>query len=985
MPGIPDDVYTRLETALFNCGPFNSDYELTTVFTNELIYPWRNRVPQAGNRTNRVRATIEALHDQFNAVQENALVLLLRVLSDQTDSNTACYHTLAALAQELEVALAAVTQPSVPPSPTQLATVDAFLARIVPAYEAQMYRRVARVVGAREQPYKFLYAFELEDANIFFGREEATKTLQRTVLKDRLAILHAKSGAGKTSLLNAGLSPRLIREGRLPVYARAYQDPVQAIKRAIASPAAELWPQVLSQLSLHAFLTRACGHLSRQTQELVIILDQFEEFFIFWPEREHRQRFIYALTECYEDKTLPLRFVIGIRSDYFSHLATFQECLPHIFYNEYYLRPMTREEARMAIVTPLTQSGQPVTYEQSLLDALLNDLSLGGMELPHLQIVCTRLFDMLPERTTILSMDLYETLGRAAGVLGNYLNKVLNQLPAQREVIAREMLKALISVKGTKRALSWDSLIKKIDAEETELDAVLEHLLNARLLFRDEAVGQVKYELAHEYLVEEIMHWMSREDLLFKQMQEFLMREVTSWHDHNILIPEERLALLYPYRERFENESEEAKQCLLKSSLHAASNVEDWAELAGKSGEKLLIEALSDVRIEIRWAALRSLGKLWEIPKVSDLGKEEQAMRRDAAVALRELDNPHVVDVLLIALRDLDDGVRRIATQSLAHVWSLPQVLGLGDADKYVRRKVVWALNDTQDPRVLELLIAALHDEAWDVRHAVARTLGELGEPRSVMPLIETLHDNDSMVRYETVEALGKLRDIRAVEILVQALTDRSHTVRQAAATALGQLGAPDAIAPLINALQDVEEYVRQAAAESLSKIGNPAVEPLITALQHQSKSVRWTVANVLGEIGNSVAIEPLISVLADNHQDVRQAAAKALGKLPGIQAVNPLIHVLQHDEDDNVRRAAARSLGDLGSSWAVKPLIALLENENSDMRQEVVVALGKLKAPQAVDALIPLLQDKNMDVRQRTLEALTKINTPYALTAVNQ
>jgi len=162
---------------------------------------------------------------------------------------------------------------------SEMKLVNDYLARAATAYETRMYQLVARPAALPDQPYKFLYAFEIEDTDIFFGRDTASEALYQAVLKDRLTILHAKSGAGKTSLLNAGLSPRLTREGRLPVCARAYEDPVLAIKQVIAPPSLGPWPELLPKLTLHEFLGRTCAHLSRQTQELVIILDQFEEFF----------------------------------------------------------------------------------------------------------------------------------------------------------------------------------------------------------------------------------------------------------------------------------------------------------------------------------------------------------------------------------------------------------------------------------------------------------------------------------------------------------------------------------------------------------------------------------------------------------------------------------------------------------------------------------------------------------------------------------
>src|SRR5262249_15002631 len=109
---------------------------------------------------------------------------------------------------------------------SQLEELRDYLETAVAGYAATQMRRVfrakAQVTPAR--PYKFLDWFELEDTNIFFGREAASQALYQRVLQARLTVLHAESGAGKTSLLNAGLAPRLIEGDCLPLFARAFQD-----------------------------------------------------------------------------------------------------------------------------------------------------------------------------------------------------------------------------------------------------------------------------------------------------------------------------------------------------------------------------------------------------------------------------------------------------------------------------------------------------------------------------------------------------------------------------------------------------------------------------------------------------------------------------------------------------------------------------------------------------------------------------------------
>lgn len=98
--GISPNLYSLLRTALLDCGPFATEHELKAIFVDERLSPWRNRLPQANNITLRVEITIEFLHNKYNDAGENALVLLLDVLSKRSDPEEACHSHLVGLAGE---------------------------------------------------------------------------------------------------------------------------------------------------------------------------------------------------------------------------------------------------------------------------------------------------------------------------------------------------------------------------------------------------------------------------------------------------------------------------------------------------------------------------------------------------------------------------------------------------------------------------------------------------------------------------------------------------------------------------------------------------------------------------------------------------------------------------------------------------------------------------------------------------------------------
>jgi HEAT repeat protein len=854
-----------------------------------------------------------------------------------------------------------------------------YIRNAVSAYEARMYQLLARPASPPSQPYKFLFAFEIQDATIFFGRDAAAGALYETIFKDRMTVLHAKSGAGKTSLLNAGLSPRLIHEHYLPVYARAYDDPVQAIKRVFAPPSWAPWPDLLSQLTLHEFLGHVCAHLSRKTQGLVLVLDQFEEFFIFWPEQEHRQPFIDILADCYDDPELPVRFVIGIRKDYYSDLATFQNRMRHIFHNEYYLKSMVREEAEAAITRPVSKLDDIVTYEPAVLDELLGDLMAGGMALPHLQIICTDLYKGLAEGETMITLDAYEAAGRAQGILGRYLEKVLDRLPGRGAIIAKAALTELVSSEATKRVLSYEMLAAKVDAEDDDLEDVLARLVDARLLRRDEVGGEVVYEMAHEYLIGEMTQWMDRKNLAFKQAEELLAREVANWRVHRTPIPKDRLELLHAHREQFKGLDNEVWACILRSALKADSVMEDWARLAGL---KPLIAALGDEDPFVREAAATALGEIGEPavePLIAALGDEDRNVRSAAAKALGRLGNARAVEPLIAALGDEARDVRSAAAGALGRFGEPavePLITALGDEDPLVRNVAAEALGRLGNARAVEPLIATLGDEDPLVRSAAARALRRFGEP-AVEPLIAALGDEDLEVPWMAAEALEEIGK-PAVEPFIAALGEEDHQVSFMAAWALEEIGEP-AVEPLIAALGEEDHQVSFMAAWALERIGEPAVEPLIAALGDEDRNVRSAAARALGRLGNARAVEPLIAALGDEDRNVRSAATRALEEI-GEPAVEPLITALG-DEDPFVREAVATALRRFGEP-AVEPLIAALGDEEFFVREAAATALEEIGEP-AVMPFIAALGDEDPLVRSAAARALRRMGGPEARAAL--
>ncbi|MEH2107437.1 MAG: hypothetical protein V7K43_14575 [Nostoc sp.] len=110
MAGIPPQLLNRLRQALLECEQFESDRDLRAIFIYEPLRPWRSSVPQAHSRTSRVDNLIAFLGDKHRSdTKENALVLFVRLLSEQIDEADERHQQLADLALELERAIVSST------------------------------------------------------------------------------------------------------------------------------------------------------------------------------------------------------------------------------------------------------------------------------------------------------------------------------------------------------------------------------------------------------------------------------------------------------------------------------------------------------------------------------------------------------------------------------------------------------------------------------------------------------------------------------------------------------------------------------------------------------------------------------------------------------------------------------------------------------------------------------------------------------------
>ena len=254
-------------------------------------------------------------------------------------------------------------------------------------------------------------AFTIDDAKLFYGRGRESKELYELILVERLSVLFSKSGLGKTSLLNAGVAPKLLKKtnphNHLPIFEPIF---IRFNDTAI-SPVKETCHKLgyVKADDKDSALWSALKDYNQTHQHIpVLIFDQFEELFTLH-DPKIRLDFINQLAYIV-NKALPpairqtleegiindtlsskevkqleappkCRIVLAIRSDMLSFLHQVSPQIPAILNNRYELKALNYEGAKNAIVKPAEAKGEfnspPFKYDKTALENILQKLSVS--------------------------------------------------------------------------------------------------------------------------------------------------------------------------------------------------------------------------------------------------------------------------------------------------------------------------------------------------------------------------------------------------------------------------------------------------------------------------------------------------------------------------------------------------------------------------------------------------------------------------------
>ena len=284
------------------------------------------------------------------------------------------------------------------------------------------------VSGEPRHPYPGAVPFRVDDALVFYGRTEESSRLTRLWPGRPLTIMSGDTGSGKTSLLNAGVLPRL-PHGRVGRVGRYVGGPVASLPSghnpwtlSLLSTLAPLEPVgALAGMSLTDYVTRL---LRRQPGPLLLAVDQFEEFFLGGHYRARfREPFVEELVDALDDHP-ELRLLLVVRESRRDDLGRYGALTGRAEWLT--IGPLGAEAALDAIRRPAERTTRRFTPQAAaqLLDVLGGD----AVEPVVLQIVCQWLWARLPPTVQLILPEHVFRLADAGNALEHFLNDVLTRV-----------------------------------------------------------------------------------------------------------------------------------------------------------------------------------------------------------------------------------------------------------------------------------------------------------------------------------------------------------------------------------------------------------------------------------------------------------------------------------------------------------------------------------------------------------------------------
>lgn len=426
------------------------------------------------------------------------------------------------------------------------------------------------------EPYVGPRSFQKNQREFFFGRDEEADELVSVITAHSAVLLYSQSGAGKTSLLNAKLLPKLEEEetfhvlppmrvqGLLPANLKVGRNTNIFVLNALISAGVDM-TRANMNMTFHEFVAQ-CGQPTNEYGEptpIVMVFDQFEELFTSYPGRwMDREDFFRQIGEALEGNPKKglaanplLRVIFCMREDYIAELDPYLPLLPEKLRTRFRLEHLREKKALTAITKPLEKTNRiyaPGVAEQLVRNLLrIPNQSMTGtqtlgiyVEPVQLQVVCQSLWDALTPQENVITAKHLQKYGDVSQALSNFyersIRSVAKDTGIKEEALRRWFGDTLITPEATRAPVNRGN-----ETTGGMPNAAIDKLEAMRLIKGEWKGTNVRwYELAHDRFIEPIRRsnekWLANQSR-HEQVRLRLEAKASKWQPGDKLLDAEQL------------------------------------------------------------------------------------------------------------------------------------------------------------------------------------------------------------------------------------------------------------------------------------------------------------------------------------------------------------------------------------------------------------------------------------------------------------
>lgn len=387
--------------------------------------------------------------------------------------------------------------------------------------------------AAAANPFLALRSFRREDAAAFFGRDADLVLVQSRLFSSRCTLLFAASGVGKSSFLDAKLTPAVESQWQVVTHrAWATDAPLPGLLTSIDKAAGPAAAGGAGGLLDHVGRLLA---VPGRPRGCLIVLDQFEEVFQHWRDSKALDAFASEVAGLVHASGLEARVLISMREEFLGELSLFDNLIPDLFNNCYRLKNATRAEAEEIITrTAMLRGVDCGDGIEPLLDDLVGSASRftasqsagprpdgegsprSRIPMPFLQIVCYRLWrQQMGGAGRTAARFLERPPGPVRAELEAYCREKLQALSVAEQDLASAAFGFLMTRSGAKMAYPVDVLAQQARVDEPALLAVLQKLSDENVRILRAVPGHDAkpwFELYHDLYARFLSDWKRERD-----------------------------------------------------------------------------------------------------------------------------------------------------------------------------------------------------------------------------------------------------------------------------------------------------------------------------------------------------------------------------------------------------------------------------------------------------------------------------------------